>query len=29
MIKVWQTERLEASTSNLPLQRTRPGAAHR
>jgi len=29
VIKVWLAERLEASTSNLPLQRTRSGAAHR
>ena len=29
VIKVWLAERLEASTSNLPLQRTRPGSAHR
>ncbi len=28
-IKVWLAERLEASTSNLPLQRKRPGSAHR
>ncbi len=29
VIKVWLAERLEASTSNLPLQQTRAGAAHR
>jgi hypothetical protein len=29
VIKVWLAERLEASTSNLPLQRTRVGTAHR
>jgi hypothetical protein len=29
VIKVWLAERLEASTSNLPLKRTRTGAAHR
>ena len=29
VIKVWLADRLEASTSNLPLQRTRLGAAHR
>jgi hypothetical protein len=29
VIKVWLAERLEATTSNLPLQRTRPGAARR
>ena len=29
VIKVWLAERLEATTSNLPLQRTRSGAAHR
>ena len=29
VIKVWLAERLEASTFNLPLQRTCPGAAHR
>ena len=29
VIKVWLAERLEASTSSLPVQRTRPGAAHR
>ena len=29
VIKVWLAERLEASASNLPLQRTRSGAAHR
>ena len=28
IIKVWLAERLEASTSNLPLQRSRAGAAH-
>ena len=28
VIKVWLAERLGASTSNLPAQRTRPGAAH-
>ena len=29
VIKVWLAERLEASTSNLPFQRTRAGASHR
>lgn len=29
VIKVWLAERLEASTPNLPFQRTRTGAAHR
>lgn len=29
IIKVWLAERLEATTSSLPLQRTRAGAAHR
>jgi hypothetical protein len=29
VIKVWLAERLEATRSNLPLQRTRAGAAHR
>ena len=29
VIKVWLAERLEATTSNLPFQRTRPGASHR
>lgn len=29
VIKFWLAERLEASSSNLPLQRTRTGAAHR
>ena len=29
VIKVWLAERLEATASNLPLQRTRAGAAHR
>jgi hypothetical protein len=29
VIKVWLAERLQATTSNLPLQRTRSGAAHR
>jgi hypothetical protein len=29
VIKVWLAERLEASTSNFPVQRTRPGATHR
>ena len=29
VIKVWLAERLEATTSNLPLQRTRAGAARR
>ena len=29
VIKVWLAERLEASASNLPLQRARAGAAHR
>ena len=29
IIKVWLAERLEASTSNVPLQRSRAGAAHR
>jgi len=29
VIKVWLAERLEATASNLPLQRTRVGTAHR
>ena len=29
VIKVWLAERLEASTSNVPFQRTRAGAARR
>ncbi len=29
VIKVWLAERLEATTSNLPHQRKRAGAAHR
>ncbi|HNW02774.1 MAG TPA: CopG family transcriptional regulator [Burkholderiaceae bacterium] len=29
VIKVWLAERLEATASNLPLQRKRTGAAHR
>lgn len=29
VIKVWLAERLEATASNLPLQRTRVGAARR
>jgi len=29
VIKVWLAERLEATTSHLPLQRRRAGAAHR
>ena len=29
VIKVWLAERLEATTSNLPLRRTRAGATHR
>jgi hypothetical protein len=29
VIKVWLAERLEATASNLPLQRSRAGAAHR
>ena len=29
VIKVWLAERLEASAANLPLQRTRAGAAQR
>jgi len=29
VIKVWLAERLEATASNLPLQRSRSGAAHR
>jgi predicted DNA binding CopG/RHH family protein len=29
VIKVWLAERLEASASNLPIQRTRAGAARR
>ena len=29
IIKVWLAERLQASTSNVPLQRSRAGAAHR
>ena len=28
VIKVWLAERLEATTSNLPLQRARAGASH-
>ena len=28
VIKVWLAERLEASTSNVPLQRSRSGATH-
>jgi hypothetical protein len=28
VIKVWLAERLEASASNMPLQRTRSGATH-
>jgi hypothetical protein len=28
VIKVWLAERLEATTSHVPLQRTRAGAAH-
>jgi hypothetical protein len=29
VIKVWLAERLEATSSNLPSQRARSGAAHR
>ena len=29
VIKVWLADRLQATTSNLPFQRTRAGAAHR
>ena len=29
VIKIWLAERLEATASNLPLQRTRAGAAQR
>ena len=29
VIKVWLAERLEATASHLPLQRTRAGSAHR
>ncbi len=29
VIKVWLAERLEATASNLPLQRRRAGSAHR
>lgn len=29
VIKIWLAERLEATASNLPLQRTRAGAARR
>ena len=29
VIKIWLAERLEATTSNLPFQRARVGAAHR
>jgi hypothetical protein len=29
VIKVWLAERLEATASNLPFQRTSTGAAHR
>ena len=29
VIKIWLAERLEASTSNFPFQRTRVGTAHR
>ena len=29
VIKVWLAERLDATTSHLPFQRTRSGAAHR
>ena len=29
VIKVWLAERLEATPSNLPFQRTRAGVAHR
>ncbi len=29
VIKVWLAERLEATASNLPLQRTRAGVVHR
>ena len=29
VIKVWLAERLEATASNMPFQRTRAGTAHR
>jgi hypothetical protein len=29
VIKIWLAERLEATSSNLPFQRTRAGATHR
>ena len=29
VIKIWLAERLEATASNLPFQRTRAGIAHR
>lgn len=29
VIKIWLAERLEATASNLPFQRTRAGAGHR
>ena len=29
VIKIWRAERLEATASNLPLQRTRTGTARR
>ena len=29
VIKIWLAERLEATASNLPLQRTREGTEHR
>ena len=29
VIKIWLAERLEATASNLPFQRTRAGTAHR
>ena len=29
VIKIWLAERLEATASNLPFQRTRAGMAHR
>jgi hypothetical protein len=29
VIKVWLAERLEATASNVPIQRTRTGGAHR
>ena len=29
VIKIWLAERLEATASNLPFQRTRAGTVHR